>query len=253
MSFNKKNFKGSFLKTGAALLIALLAFYFQSQEESQSKNQSKNQSRNSSNHGASETRRSTPEAAAYSYLALVLSWSPTYCSTSSRGGQQCDGSKPYSFVLHGLWPQKQKGWPEFCGNPEKVSRDTVDSMLDIMPSPSLIKHEYKKHGSCMGISPEEYYETSRTLFEKINIPPRFKSPKKYFTTNAMKIRAEFITANPQLSEDMIAVNCGKGSENRLKEVKICFSKNGNFASCGKNEKTSRLCNKRKVTIPPVRG
>ena len=241
----KKLLSGSIVKTGAALVVGLIAFYFQAQEDSQS--------RNNSSHRTSDSRGNSVEASNYSYLSLVLSWSPTYCSTTDRGGKQCNGSKPYSFVLHGLWPQKQKGWPEYCGNPEKVSDATIDSMLDIMPSPSLIKHEYKKHGSCMGISPEEYYETSRSLFEKVNIPPRFKSPKKYLTTNGMKIRAEFIAANPQLSEDMIAINCSKGNENRLKEVKICFDKEGNFSSCGKNEKAHRLCNKKKVTIPPIRG
>ncbi|MGI9404557.1 MAG: hypothetical protein ACR2OF_08650, partial [Hyphomicrobium sp.] len=48
-------------------------------------------------------------AGEFDYYALVLSWSPTECLTSTRGRSdaQCarrDG-KRYGFVLHGLWPQ----------------------------------------------------------------------------------------------------------------------------------------------------
>ena len=59
--------------------------------------------------------RNTPGA--FDYYVLVLSWSPSYCR--SEGRERNDGQcsiKPHAFMLHGLWPQYEKGWPEDCPN-----------------------------------------------------------------------------------------------------------------------------------------
>ena len=50
---------------------------------------------------------------------------------------------------------------------------------------------------------------------------------------------------------MIAVQCG-GAGNRLKEVRICFDKGGNFRACGRNENQARLCSADRMYVPPVR-
>jgi ribonuclease T2 len=52
----------------------------------------------------------------FDYYALVLSWSPTYCNEGHDEDTQCnrrDGGR-YSFVLHGLWPQYESGYPRDC-------------------------------------------------------------------------------------------------------------------------------------------
>ncbi len=195
-------------------------------------------------------------AANFDYYSLVLSWSPSHCLRKDRSPArlQCDSGKPYSFVLHGLWPQRTKGWPQFCdSSPRRLGKDLIDDMLDIMPAKGLVKHQYKKHGTCSGLSAEQYFELSRLLFDKVNIPEKYSNSGQYFVTNARAIRDKFIHSNPGLDPDMIAVDCSGGNENRLKEVKICFDKQGDFRKCGKNEKVSRLCKGRKVVIPPARG
>ena len=56
----------------------------------------------------------------FDFYVLSLSWSPTFCEASGERGtppqQQC-GARPYSFVVHGLWPQYESGFPEFCQQP----------------------------------------------------------------------------------------------------------------------------------------
>ena len=103
------------------------------------------------------------------------------------------------------------------------------------------------------MSADKFFDLSRSLFERVNIPQRYQNPKQFLTTNGRDMRDEFISANPGLKPEMFAVNCSGGNENRLKEVKICFDKAGNFLECGKNEKTARLCKGRKITVPPTRG
>ena len=63
---------------------------------------------------------------------------------------------------------------------------------------------------------------------------------------------EFVNANPSLKPDMIAVVCG-GPGNRLKEVRICVTREGVFRACGANENPRRLCQSPRLTVPPLRA
>src|SRR5665647_1356702 len=81
-------------------------------------------------------------AGKFDYYTLVMSWSPTHCSNAEvgRDEQQCsrfDGLR-YGFVLHGLWPQYEKGYPEACRTARRpfVPQPVINDMLDIMPSVS---------------------------------------------------------------------------------------------------------------------
>lgn len=190
----------------------------------------------------------------FDYYALTLSWSPTYCEANGeRGEPQCDGRRPYAFVLHGLWPQHERGWPERCWTKKRqwVSDTLIGSMLDIMPSRDLIIHEYRKHGTCSGLNPERYYETARKLFESVQIPARYISPTQPITVTPGQIEEDFLKTNPQLTPDMISIACGR--QRRLRELRICFSRDLSPRACGRNEDQRRLCSLDQVVMPPVRG
>ena len=193
---------------------------------------------------------------AFDYYSLVLSWSPTHCD--SPEGQddraQCAPrhGRPYAFILHGLWPQHDRGYPENC--PAKttwVPQPVIDRMLDIMPSKGLIIHEYRKHGTCSGLSPEGYYEISRRLFQSLTIPEQFRNPTTAQFLAPRDVVQAFVAANPKLEPDMLAVGC-RGPGSRLREVRICFSKAGEPRSCGANEAQGKLCRGARVHVPPVR-
>ena len=194
----------------------------------------------------------------FDYYALVLSWSPSYCSGTNSGDDetQCnrrDGRR-FNFILHGLWPQYNRGYPESCRTSRRpfVPQPLIDSMLDIMPSSRLVIHEYRKHGTCSGLSPEGYYETARRMFESIRIPDRYRNPMEVLFMSPDQVEADIIRANPDLRPDMLAVACG-GAGNRLKEIRICFSKDGKPQSCGSNEEQRRLCSSNRMFVPPVRS
>lgn len=194
----------------------------------------------------------------FDYYALVLSWSPTYCASLPRNSYdpQChrrDGRR-YAFVLHGLWPQHERGWPENCRTRQRpfVPQPLIDSMLDIMPSSRLVIHEYRKHGTCSGLTPEGYYGLSRRLYNSVTIPPRFVMPNSDFTISPEAVVRAFVDVNPALKPDMMAVSCG-GPGNRLREVRICFSREGAPTRCGRNEDQKRLCRASSMYVPPVRG
>jgi ribonuclease T2 len=198
------------------------------------------------------------QAGAFDYYVLALSWSPTYC-VERRGNSyepQCDArsGRPYAFVLHGLWPQHERGWPENCRSSDRgwVPGPVAERMLDIMPSKRLVFNEYRKHGTCSGLGVDGYFDLARQLHDKVKIPPRFvRVADDRLLVSPGELVDDFLAANPDLKPDMMAVQCG-GSGNRLREVRICFDKGGNFRACGRNENQRRLCSANRMYVPPVR-
>lgn len=190
----------------------------------------------------------------FDYYSLVLSWSPTYCEAEgrNRGGEQCSGGRPYAFVLHGLWPQWERSWPEFCRTRERpwVPRSTIDGMLDIMPSPKLVIHQYRKHGACSGLSPDDYFAAARKLYNGIKIPRRYLQLPEPITVTLDELERDFLDANPQLRPEMISIACRR---NRVRELRICFSRDFKPRDCGANENQRKLCPADKLIMPPVRG
>ena len=193
----------------------------------------------------------------FDYYVLSLSWSPTYCGSRAgrRDRSQCAAGRRFAFVVHGLWPQFNRGWPGNCNSRERwVGRRQIRTMLDIMPSKKLIIHEWKKHGSCSGLSQRAYFELTRQLFGKVKIPARYLSPNNYVQVSPHQLATDFVNTNLDLDHSMIAVYCGNSRNSRrnarLSEIRICFSRDGRLTGCGQNER--RACRARSITMPPVR-
>lgn len=180
-----------------------------------------------------------------SYL-LALSWSPAYCAGQGgeRNDPQCAEGRRFAFVLHGLWPQYDNGrWPEFCSEGPGL-RDARE-MLDIMPSTSLIRHEWQKHGTCTGLTAEGYFALARKAYQSILIPVRFRAPKKALLLSPEEVARELLKANPGLPEAALSVQC---SSNYLSEVRVCLDKELRPVPC----KGQRSCKATEVRMPPVR-
>ena len=208
-------------------------------------------------HSSRDSRHGAAQPGDFDYYALVLSWSPTYCAGLKRGqyDPQCDvqRGRPFAFVLHGLWPQHIRGWPQYCRTRRKpyVPRSLIDDMLDIMPSTRLVIHEYKKHGTCSGLDPYGYYALARQLYRSITIPRRYRRVEKAMTVGRDELIADFLQANRTLKRSMIAVACGRPGD-RLREIRICFSRGGDLIACGQNESQRRLCRSDRMYVPPMR-
>ncbi len=190
----------------------------------------------------------------FDYYTLALSWSPSFCSTPAgrNSQQQCGTKRRFAFVVHGLWPQYNRGWPQFCAKKAPyLPNRLIRSYYDIMPSKRLIINQWKKHGTCSGLKAAEYFSTTRTLFEKIKIPARYLVPNQTIVTTPAQVTEDFINTNRFLTTNMISVQCGNITRRaRLKEVRICFGRDGRPAKCGSNE--TRQCRARQLILPPAR-
>jgi ribonuclease T2 len=201
---------------------------------------------------AQDSRQNEPGQ--FDFYVLSLSWSPSFCAEAAErnagrsAGAQC-GARPYSFVVHGLWPQYDKGFPEYCRVPSpRLYRGIVSSMLDLMPAPHLIFNEWDKHGTCSGLSASSYFDTVRKARAAIKIPPDYVDLKAPLTVTPGAVEDAFIKANPGLTPAAIAIGCDK---TRLTEVRLCLSKDLQFHDCA--EITKRSCRRDQLTMPPVRG
>lgn len=189
-----------------------------------------------------------PQGTGYDFLVLALTWSPSYCAIEGKDAnrQQCAEGRDLGFIVHGLWPQFEKGWPEFCASsgPGRVPNELVRQYLDIMPSAGLMGHQWRKHGSCTGLSQSDYFRLLRMARQRITIPDRFDLLADDIDIAPARLEAVFLADNPGMQADGIAVTC---SDRHVSEVRICLTSDLEFRSCRQID--ARSCNLATATMP----
>ncbi|MDX1780124.1 MAG: ribonuclease T2 [Thalassovita sp.] len=186
----------------------------------------------------------------FDYYVLSLSWSPTWCALEgdARRSPQCDARADYGWVLHGLWPQYHNGWPSYCPTAQpQPSRQMTSEMTDIMGSPGLAWYQWKKHGSCSGLSASAYYDLARRAYDSVIRPPVFRKLDRSVTLPAKVIEDTFLQANPGLEPDMLTIICKSG---RIQEARLCLSKSLLPVPCGRD--VSRDCGLKDALLEPIR-
>jgi ribonuclease T2 len=186
----------------------------------------------------------------FDFYVLALSWSPSYCA--SKGGdadpQQCGLAKPLGFAAHGLWPQFERGSPQNCDTASpNVSREILRMIDPVMPSDGLVRHEWRKHGTCSGLSQADYFNTLLLAVNKVRVPGTFKLNASARQVSPSAVETAFLKTNPGMSANGFAAVCGGGY---LSEVGICMTKELNFRECAEVDRKACLANT--VKMPPAR-
>ncbi len=186
----------------------------------------------------------------FDFYVLSLSWSPSFCAaTAERApgrppGMEC-GTRAYSFIVHGLWPQYDSGFPEYCQVPApRLDHPTISAMLDLMPEPRLIFGEWERHGTCSGLSPHAYFDTVRKARSVVKIPPEYLNPQQPLTVTPAAVETAFRKANPDLAAGDMAIAC---DAKRLTGVRLCLSKDLKFHPCP--DVVQHSCQREQVLMP----
>ena len=173
----------------------------------------------------SKAKDAIPQGEGFDFYVLALSWSPTYCQNDQakkRDPAQCTGARPYAFVVHGLWPQFERGYPRACrSNQSRPSQSQAQNMLDIMPSERLVQHQWNQHGTCSGLSAKDYLSVTRTARAHVVVPEAYTNARDWKRVSVRDVEADFMARNPGLVGDGIAVT-RRG--NLLSEVRICLTR-----------------------------
>jgi ribonuclease T2 len=184
----------------------------------------------------------------FDFYVLALSWSPGFCKTPAapRAGSQCDSGAGLGFVVHGLWPQYEHGYPEDCPfGARSPSRFALKGAAGLYPSEGLARYEWRKHGVCSGKSPTDYFNDVRRAREAIVVPAPFQNATADQRWTSIDIERAFLAANARLRPGMIGVACRQGV---LQEVRVCLSKNlRDFRACP--EVARRGCPIGPVSVP----
>ncbi|MET1411910.1 ribonuclease T [Roseibium sp. HPY-6] len=186
------------------------------------------------------------EPGEFDFYVLSLSWSPTYCKQEGDGANphQCNVRDPFRFVVHGLWPQYERGYPQSCSGPRRIEKRIAVGMEDIMPSHGLVFHQWRKHGTCSGLSPDDYFALTRQAYEKVTIPGAFSRLDKRGKASPETVEKAFRLANPGLNDDAMAVTCSNGE---FDEIRICLTKDLQFRACRNVDRSG--CRAGSLAIP----
>lgn len=199
---------------------------------------------------AGVARAEGERAGNFDYYVLSLSWSSAWCALEgdSRNDPQCDDGRGLTFVLHGLWPQFEDGWPSFCRTVERdPTRAETAGMADIMGGSGLAFYQWKKHGRCSGLSASDYYLTARQAYRRVAVPDFFGKVSRALEVPASVIEDAFLDANPGLARDQITITCADGL---IQEVRVCLSTDLDYRRCGTD--AIRDCRLKDAVLEPVR-
>jgi len=128
-------------------------------------------------------------AAAADAMVLAVSWQPAFCETRPEkpecASQTADRHDASHLSLHGLWPEPRDN--VYCGVDAAVraadeagrwrelpavglTKGTREVLERAMPGSRsfLHRHEWTKHGTCYGASPEAYFADSLRLLAELN-------------------------------------------------------------------------------------
>ncbi|MFN4130806.1 MAG: ribonuclease T2 family protein [Paracoccaceae bacterium] len=171
-------------------------------------------------------------AGEFDYYVLALSWSANWCAMEgdARRDPQCDRGRGTTFVLHGLWPQYESGWPSYCRTgAADPSRSDTAAVADVFGGAGAAFYQWKKHGRCAGLPARDYYALARTAFHSVKISPVFAQINTDLKVPAQVIEGAFLEANPGLTRDQVTVTCRSGM---IQEVRICLTHDLEPRRCG---------------------
>ena len=186
----------------------------------------------------------------FDYYVLALSWTPTWCALDgdARRSPQCDPGRGFGFTLHGLWPQYESGWPSFCRTAARpATRGETEAMEDIMGSSGLAFYQWRKHGTCSGLTAPAYLAAARDAYGVVNKPAAIRDLGREVTLPARVIEEAFLEANPDLSADGVTITCRAG---RIQEVRVCLTKDLDPRRCGAD--VIRDCTLGNALLSPMR-
>jgi ribonuclease I len=205
-------------------------------------------------------------SATFDYLAYAITWQPTFCllkpTTAGCG-------KPNNvFYTHGIWAyynstdQSANRHPSFCtqsagcdqtGAVCELSKTVQDqAMADkffskiVTESPEyLMKHEWKKHGTCYGANQTEYFRDFVKFRKAVNYSPNFNQ----FQGKSLKL--DKLKA---LFPSNTSFRCAShGGKQYLFEVFFLIDRQGQPYTEDQKLQIGEKCQSRKIHIPVARS
>jgi ribonuclease T2 len=178
-------------------------------------------------------------------FVLAVSWQPAFCEIRPHKPECRSTGADFAAThlsLHGLWPQPQS--VEYCGispaqrsldrdgrwdqlDPVHLTGATRDALDRAMPGTRshLERHEWTRHGSCYGTTPDEYFRDAIALVTALDASPiqGFLAEHVGRTVSTNDLRARFDRAFGGNAGSRVAFVCGTDRDSGrtlLTEIRI---------------------------------
>lgn len=188
-------------------------------------------------------------AGKFDSYVFSLSWQPAFCETKPDKkecvSQTADRYDAKNLVLHGLWPNKDADTNHtygYCGVKPNVKKLDKASTWCKMPAPNLSadtkknlaiympgyascleRHEWYKHGTCSGLTADDYFTTAYSFVEEVAETNfgKFISANVGKTIDASDLLAEFEKDFGEGSRNAVSLYCvKKKGSSLLSEVRM---------------------------------
>lgn len=180
----------------------------------------------------------------HDHYVLALTWQPAWCAVEGEDACRSD----LGWTLHGLWPQDERGWPSWCPTDAPApTRAEVAGMAATMGSDTLAGHQWRKHGTCSGLSGRDYLALSRQAFEGVRRPAVLERVETPLRIAPSVVEAAFLEANPGMEPDGVTITCRDG---RILEARICLTRALEPRSCAPD--AARDCREDAPLFEPIR-
>ncbi len=191
-------------------------------------------------------------AGQFDTYVFSLQWAAAFCE-GKPGLPECADRTPGRFsaknlTIHGLWPDKAGDAAHtygYCGVDASIqaldraatwcrmpalnlSNATMSRLTEIMPGAAscLQNHEWYKHGSCSGFTPDDYYDRAAALVTFVSTTKfgRYLAANTGRTIAAEDLLAAFESDFGVGSRKLISLNCTKaGGADLLLDVRLTLS------------------------------
>lgn len=176
-------------------------------------------------------------AGQFDSYVFALEWTPAFCE-GKPGLPECAGMNgrfdAKNLALHGLWPDKDSDSSHnygYCGVGSSIqaldkaatwcrmpapgiSSEVMSRLTTAMPGTAscLQNHEWYKHGSCSGFSPDEYFTRASALVEQVAAGAlgRFVASHVGQTVSADDMLSAFESDFGSGSRRYVSLSCTKG-------------------------------------------
>jgi ribonuclease T2 len=139
-----------------------------------------------------------------------------------RAVPQCDPARDLGWVLHGLWPQYEDGWPSDCRTTDRdPTRRETAAMADIMGTGGSPGTSGRSTAAAPGLPPEDYFAKARQAYENVTRPEVLRRLDRPVRLPASVVEDAFLEANPGWDPDMVTITCREG---RIQEARVCLTR-----------------------------
>lgn len=168
------------------------------------------------------------DSGGFDYYLLALSWAPNFCATHSGSANECGSGRHVAFVVHGLWPQAERGrLDEPCQHASPVAADVVRYALNFYPDAGLVQHEWQCHGVYSGLSAGDYFAKVGKAYQSVQVPAAISGMTADTQIRAADLVRQFEEANAA-PEGSFVTSCHDGE---LVAVEACFTKDLKLRRC----------------------